>query len=159
MQKRLILIITGLLTFGACGKRVEVVHTETVITKVEPCFTILDDDTGNIALKCGDMPPIIIENGRDGVDGADGADGADGDDGADAVNPTINLVTPCPELGTPQSYPETLVCINGTTLFAVYDAGIQGAVRLTQLIEGTRYITTDGRSCSFIAESSCQLSY
>lgn len=120
-------------------------------------------------------------NGIDGTNGLDGQDGIDGINGADgAVGPagptgpqgpagptgpqgppgasyTLKSITPCPD-NTSVPFPETLLCLDDTTLYAVYDGG-HGYTRLVALVEGPTYVTTDGRSCVFKVGPSCTLSY
>lgn len=129
----------------ACGNQV---IEKTII---EPCYTFPYEEVDGYILQCGDMEPVIIYNGKDGLDGEAGEDG---------VSPKgLELVVPCPETAVPSSYPETLLCLNDETLFAVYDSGKKGEVRLSLLLEGQAYQTTDGRNCRFTVEEACKLSY
>lgn len=158
------LIGLTLIAVVSCGKvEKETVIETVVVTKIEPCSAAPDPEGNGVFLMCGDMDPVLIENGKDGLNGANGADGEDGIDGQDGANgnnASIKLVTPCPELGVPQDYPEALVCINEEELFAVYSPnGSAKFVRLTPLLEGAVYSTTDGRSCTFKVGLQCQLSY
>ncbi len=139
---------------SACGRKQVVIEKQVetvVVTKIEPCTTAAHEN--GVVLICGDMDPVLIENGSNG---ANGINGEDGEDGSSTV---VTLVTPCQDTAVPQSYPEVLVCIGGETLFAVLTNNDNMRIRLVELLEGVIYNTTDGRSCSFTVEAACQLSY
>lgn len=94
------------------------------------------------------------ETGPQGEQGEIGPQGPQGEPGN-----SITLVVPCPGTANTVSHPEKLVCINNTTLFAVYDAGTPGLNRLVELIPFTNYRTTDGRNCFFKTTATCNLDY
>lgn len=126
-------------------RREVIVEKETVtVIQVEPCTTAPHPDSIGYFLMCKDQEPVLIEHGSQGLPGE---------------SSSIELITPCPEIVAPDEHPETLVCINSSSLFAAYDNGKKGTVRLVQLIEGTKYQTTDGRSCTFVVGPSCSLEY
>lgn len=161
-MKRTLLILLGLslLLIFSCSKlRTKEVRVVEEVTIVKPCVTAPDPEGRGYFLMCPEQDPVLIPNGQDGQDGKDGQEGQEGQAGQNGKDAQIELVTPCSDIPSNDAHPETFVCINGTTLFAVYDNGTKGQVRLVKLIEGVTYRTTDTRSCVFTVRPLCQLEY
>lgn len=139
-------------------------------------------ETG-VVVSCPGQAPVTVKNGVDGIPGLkgeqgevgqtgpqgpqgiqgeqgetgpQGPQGQQGDPGQDAQ---VKLITPCPNTASSISHPEKFLCLNQTTLFALYDAGTPGLNRLVELLPYTKYITTDGRGCVFKTTDTCDLEY
>lgn len=92
-------------------------------------------------ITCGNTSAVVL-NGVDGTDGLDGNDGTQ-----------VDIVTPCP--ATANNHSEQLLCI-ADELLAVFVAS-NNQIRLTKLVIGTNYQTTDGRQCQFVYLGGCEI--
>lgn len=113
----------------SCGKTT----TEYVQgTQGQSCYS--ENVDGGINITCG-TKTSFLPNGTNGVDGT--------------FKGTIDLVEVCPRVNT-QSNIETLLEIDGQYMAYINtNSGKSKNQTLIKLVEGTTYLTTDGRAVSF----------
>lgn len=80
---------------------------------------------------------------------------ANGSDGAPGAASVMEVIVPCPETATAHS--ETLLRA-GNVVIASFSSNAQGDnTRLTVLVPGQGYVTTDNRGCSFSINANGEL--
>lgn len=163
--------LSVLLAFGACSS----LPSADIQTKTNSSCTVTKTQDGAI-VTCPDGSEVFIpqgENGKDGIDGQDGQDGRDGTDGKngengidgkDGLDGTNGIDGQNGENGKDASIPTIVLCGSekahaeiamkvGDQWVVYFENGNGSARRLTILVPGIVYVSTDGiQTCRFTTE-------
>lgn len=102
--------------------------------------------SGNVAKLTCNGDTVELKDGEDGQDGLDGVDGVNGTDGL-----FVDIIDPCGQEG---NYDEVILVTNAGQFVAYFaQNGAANQARLTILVEGPTYKTTDGTNCKFKVEN------
>lgn len=116
------------------------------------------DLNDNQVLEVSETKQVVITcNGQTGATGATGATGSQGSAGTNGVDATpVTLVQLCPGVSNYGTFIELGVCLNNTTLIAVYS---QNGGFATVLAPGNYSSNAIGSACSLTVGPNCKVTH